>query len=185
MPFVFYPHAISLRMPPFQEMSLDTANPPDNPKFQESCKSFDSYGEVRPTRNSFVGKGDKSFETVESGEDEDTTSIVAKHPANPYASASLISKILFLWPSAFIKQAVAGSDGNDDDAPAIQDSDLPDVLDCDSSETNRRKVSDSERYCVSRYTHQRPKKSSVCSLRQVPNPLGSGEGSRGESNAAV
>lgn len=100
----------------------------------ESCKSFDSFGDVLPIRSD---EKNKSFVTAHSNEDEDTASSGGRRPPNPFANASLISKLLFIWPySLMVKK---DNQDEEDCSPAIEESDLPDVLDCDSSEVNLRK----------------------------------------------
>jgi len=56
-------------------------------------------------------------------------------PTHPFLEASLISKILFIWPYQLMNKKKKG----DKNAPAIKESDLPNVLDQDTSEENLRK----------------------------------------------
>jgi hypothetical protein len=68
--------------------------------------------------------------------EEDVASISSTiqdhHPPHPYAIASLISKLFFSWPYSLMGKKTAS-------CRVIQESDLPDVLDSDTSEANLRK----------------------------------------------
>ena len=68
-------------------------------------------------------------------EEEDasiSSTVQDPRPPHPYANASLVSKLFFSWPYSLMGKKTAS-------CRVIQESDLPDVLDSDSSEANLRK----------------------------------------------
>eukprot|EP00984_Skeletonema_dohrnii_P030681 scaffold22376_cov72-Skeletonema_dohrnii-CCMP3373.AAC.4 len=83
--------------------------------------------------------------TMSDGE-KDECSIDSIRPPHPFTTASLLSKLLFIWPYSFMDQkkwSGTGSndvslDNNDTAKPFILESDLPDCLKADSSEENFR-----------------------------------------------
>ena len=81
-------------------------------------------------------------------DDDDETMCESSHdssrPPHPFTAASPLSKLLFIWPYSFMDQKKwsgigkdnGSADNNDNAKPFILESDLPDCLEADSSETN-------------------------------------------------
>jgi len=83
--------------------------------------------------------------TMSDGE-KDKCSIDSIRPPHPFTTASLLSKLLFIWPYSFMDQKKWSGTGSNDESldnhdtvkPFILESDLPDCLKADSSEENFR-----------------------------------------------
>ena len=76
-------------------------------------------------RTSFLNETIRSSETDDT---DDNNSGNLNRPPNPYANANLLSKLLFAWPKKL----------TDTESSVITESDLPDVLQAESSEENLR-----------------------------------------------
>mmetsp|Transcript_5656 Transcript_5656/g.12347 ORF Transcript_5656/g.12347 Transcript_5656/m.12347 type:complete len:1360 (-) Transcript_5656:160-4239(-) len=62
-----------------------------------------------------------------------------ERPVHPFQHASFLSKLFFIWPYSFMNNKNRAHASSDDEAnvqAAMQESDLPDVLETDSSERN-------------------------------------------------
>lgn len=79
-------------------------------------------------RTSFLNETIRSSETDDT---DDNNSGNLNRPPNPYANANLLSKLLFAWPKKL----------TDTESSVITESDLPDVLQAESSEENLRNFS--------------------------------------------
>jgi hypothetical protein len=105
----------------------------------EKPKGGDDDDPVKETMEEPINNKRQSMVTLAEDEEnmeEEVASIsstVQDHrPPHPYANASLISKLFFSWPYSLMGKKTAS-------CRVIQESDLPDVLDSDTSEANLRK----------------------------------------------
>ena len=92
--------------------------------------------EFKKNRWSFV-RNRSSFATVLSEESNTNEDWPEERPPNPYENASLLSKMFFVWPYQLMKKKKTGSKTADTAFDGILNaSDLPDVLNTDSSGEN-------------------------------------------------
>ena len=98
-----------------------------------STISFDTDDGMDDTeekkQSSFLNETIHSSEEGEEDDADDNNSGNLNRPPNPYANANLLSKLLFAWPKKLC------ADGS---SITITESDLPDVLQAESSEENLR-----------------------------------------------